>query len=240
VNVQARDKRLRNYYSAPNYLAFFKRAERVQYIAIVETIGAAMISEESVRELYQECLDALVKSGLGGGSMYQVTRGVTQNGWKSAPRGNNPSGNICRARMVAFNTYNIIPEYCFGCYKVVIEPRNVVELFKLMALIDEISLPNDNTRKCLVEVRPIIDGYYKGFVYCQDLSEGRDLLERMKMEVAEGISEGVTVALKRGCTEYRVAYPEYGAFDLWKSNHQEIDHDETEKRRREPLSRSDH
>ena len=37
----------------------------------------------------------------------------------------------CDRHKSIFEDHNVIPEYCFGCYKVQIEPRTVLELFKL-------------------------------------------------------------------------------------------------------------
>ncbi len=50
----------------------------------------------------------------------------------------------CERHIAIFKRYNIIPEYCFGCYKVQVEPRNVMELMKLFVVFDNIKLPNDN------------------------------------------------------------------------------------------------
>ena len=35
----------------------------------------------------------------------------------------------CDRHFLVFNTFNVIPKYCFGCYKVQIELKNVMELF---------------------------------------------------------------------------------------------------------------
>ena len=46
------------------------------------------------------------------------------------PRGGKEDLN-CGRHMNIFETHKIIPEFCFGCYKVLIEPQNVVDLIKL-------------------------------------------------------------------------------------------------------------
>ena len=66
----------------------------------------------------------------------------------------------CERHHKAFNEFNIIPKFCFSCFKVQIEPKNILELFKLFFIFDKLELPKNNTRKCTVELRPIgaLDG----------------------------------------------------------------------------------
>ena len=63
--------------------------------------------------------------------------------------------------MKVFNKFNIIPKFCFGCYKVLVEPRSILELIKLFVVFDQIKLVENNTRKCMIEMRPEISGFYK-------------------------------------------------------------------------------
>ena len=37
----------------------------------------------------------------------------------------------CYRHKGIFNEFNIIPKFCFSCFKIQIEPKNVMELFKL-------------------------------------------------------------------------------------------------------------
>lgn len=115
----------------------------------------------------------------------------------------------CSRHLSAFEHYNIIPNYCFDCYKVLIEPRTVVELFKLMVVFKEIKLPNDNARKCTVENRDRISGAYKGLIYCRGLSEAEAVLKKIKKIIPKEISRKIPISLKRGCSEYAEAHPEY-------------------------------
>jgi hypothetical protein len=111
--------------------------------------------------------------------------------------------------MAVFNAFRVIPEYCFNCYKVFIEPRTVVELMKLMMIFEQIRLKDDNTRKCIVELREQVPGAYKGFVYCRGLEEGKLLQRVFRQVVSAQVSDKIPVTLKRGCTEYGHAYPDY-------------------------------
>ena len=71
----------------------------------------------------------------------------------------------CRRHMSIFEKHDIIPEFCFGCYKVQVEPRSIIELIKLFIVFDQLELNENNTRKCMVELRPYISGFYKGLIY---------------------------------------------------------------------------
>jgi len=138
----------------------------------------------------------------------QLLRGVTVRKWKNA----NSKIN-CQGYKLIFQEYNIIPNYCFECYKVSIEPRTVVELIKLMLILDGLTLPNDNTRKCIIELRPSIKSPYKGFIYCKELEESKDILNAMREIVSGEISPDIPVTLKRGCSEYAIVYPDYAKFN---------------------------
>jgi hypothetical protein len=84
-----------------------------------------------------------------------------------------------------------------------------VELFKLMMVFDKLELPNDNTRKCLVETREQVSGAYKGLIVCRDVEEGMTILKLVQNVISEKISKEIQVAIRRGCSEYGLAYPEY-------------------------------
>lgn len=115
----------------------------------------------------------------------------------------------CKRHMAVFNKFNIIPKFCFDCYKVVITPGNIIELFKLMMVFEKLDLPNDNTRKTLVEARQNISGTYTGLIYCLGITEAREVLQIAQNAVSDKISDDIKVTLKRGCSEYALAFPRY-------------------------------
>lgn len=209
--------------------AYIEAQGVLQRIKAPNCKGAVMIADETVRQFYQQChsiLDSLeLRAEI---SMTQLFRGVSSGHWK------NFSIVDCSQHMTVFETFNIIPEDCFNCYKIYIEPRSVVELFKLMVVIRNLELPSDNTRKCIVENRPEIPGAYKGFIYCQSLGEGKDILKVVQTAVGEKISKKTPVTLKRGCSEFKIAYPEYDRIgdngappmtynEEWREHEDEID-----------------
>lgn len=134
---------------------------------------------------------------------HQLFRGMPAHLWKDA----HPYG--CSRHLTVFTKFNVIPKYCFECYKVVITPRNVMELFKLLIIFEKISLPLDNTRKCMVEERKDCSGTYKGLVYCKSINEGNEVCNIVRMMVSDDISPHVSVTLKRGCSEFEHIFPEF-------------------------------
>lgn len=137
------------------------------------------------------------------GRQRQIFRGMPGRLWKDAP----PGG--CARHAEVFKRFKVIPEYCFECYKVLIEPRTINELFKLLMLFERMTLPLDNTRKCMVEARGDCSGTYKGFVYCRGIEEGNDVRKIVRNAVSESIAPQVPVTLKRGCSEFALVHPGY-------------------------------
>ena len=111
--------------------------------------------------------------------------------------------------MNIFETHKIIPEFCFGCYKVLIEPQNVVDLIKLHFLLDSLNFDNENFRKCMIEGRKNVEGNYKGFIYCKTISEAEEILDKIFKQINIKINQNIKCEIKRGCSEYRENFPEY-------------------------------
>ena len=124
------------------------------------------------------------------------------------PRGGKEDLN-CDRHMQIFENHNIIPEYCFGCFKVLIEPKNVIDLIKLHLLFDSLKFDNENFRKCMIEGRKNIEGNYKGFIYCNNLDEAQQILEFVSEEIKNKINKDIICKIKRGCSEYVEIFPEY-------------------------------
>ena len=115
----------------------------------------------------------------------------------------------CGRHFKVFNEFNIIPKYCFGCYKIQIDLITVVDLIKLFLIFNKIKLKNNNIRKCIVEMRKNIQGNYKGYIYCKDVSEAKTVKKIVKnMVIKENINID-KIALKHGCSEFYVSYPKF-------------------------------
>jgi len=115
----------------------------------------------------------------------------------------------CKRHKTIFNKFNVIPKFCFGCYKVQVEPRSILELIKLFVVFDQIKLVENNTRKCLIEIRPEISGFYKGLIYCSSLEEAYQIADYLGTVMKENIGSGLHAVVKRGCSEYPISFPDY-------------------------------
>ena len=113
----------------------------------------------------------------------------------------------CNRHKQIFAESNIIAKACFSCFKVQVEPKNVLELFKLFFIFDKIVLPKNNSRKCMVELRSFISGTYKGIIFCSSIKETNEIIE-----IISPIINKLTqckIKIKRGCSEYGFSFPEY-------------------------------
>lgn len=115
----------------------------------------------------------------------------------------------CKRHHKVFNKFDIIPKFCFSCYKVQIEPHNVLELFKLFFVFDNLNLPLNNTRKCTIELRPEISGTYKGLIYCSSLLEAKKVLSLINPTIKKNLSSKTKMVIRRGCSEFGISYPKY-------------------------------
>ncbi|WP_435090936.1 tetratricopeptide repeat protein [Candidatus Pelagibacter bacterium nBUS_30] len=115
----------------------------------------------------------------------------------------------CDRHKKVFNTFNAIPKFCFDCFKVQIELDNVVDLIKLFIIFDNIKFLNNNTRKCMIELRPNVSGKYKGLVYCSSIKESENILSQLKEVLGKNINSNISYKIKKGCTEYAFKYPTY-------------------------------
>lgn len=163
-----------------------------------------MISDAHVKRLFLRGLSTLAEHMQPDEVLdTQFYRGKGVKNWVNQ----HPGG--CARHMSVFNKFNVIPKYCFNCFKVSIKPRTVVELLKLMVVFEKLSLPGDSTRKCFVECREQVPGTYAGLIYCQDIGEGVAVMQLLQNVVQEEISKNIPVLLKRGCSEFALAYPDY-------------------------------
>ena len=136
----------------------------------------------------------------------------------------------CGRHKKIFKERKIISQFCFNCFKIVIEPKNLIELIKLHILFDNFEFKNGNPRKCMIEARKNVTGIYKGYIYCNSLDEVEQILEDFLRCVKINISPDMNYQIKRGCTEYLDVYPEYKNVknlmnykEEWKIHEEEIE-----------------
>ena len=116
----------------------------------------------------------------------------------------------CRRHSKIFYTKNIIPEFCFGCFKVQIEVDTLFSLIKLTTLFYELELEDDLTRKTIIELRPNIAGFYKGLIYCRGLDQAQRVKKLLDINLKNTFHEETLSQIKRGCSEFPLKFPEYG------------------------------
>ena len=149
----------------------------------------------------------------------------------------------CNRHHKAFNKFNIIPKFCFSCFKIQIEPKNVLDLFKLFLIFDSLKLQNNNTRKCLIELRPNISGTYKGLIYCSSMEEVNKILKDITPILKKVIDNKVKIIAKRGCSEFADKHKDYKETNkettsfmkynnLWKEKEKIIDINEAKNKKR--------
>ena len=107
-----------------------------------------------------------------------------------------------------FRDHNVMPEYCFSCYKVQINPKNVVDLIKLYFLFDVMYFENENLRKSFIDFRED-EKSYKGIIYCTTLEEAKKINYYVSEYLKINLDESIQSHVKRGCREFAEKYPEF-------------------------------
>ena len=119
----------------------------------------------------------------------------------------NPIDLNCEYHHNVFNQFKIIPKFCFNCFKVQIEPKNVIGLIRLFFIFDNLNLNKNNQRKCMVEFRNDVSGSYKGMIYCSSFEEAKKILMKLKPTLNENLE--FKSGIKRGCSEFYNLFPNY-------------------------------
>jgi hypothetical protein len=98
-----------------------------------------------------------------------------------------------------FPYYGFIHSRCHTCWKIVIQPRTLKELFELYDILRILNFPS----KCGIEGnRENSSKLYAGYIYNNSKNEGLERYKIIRTEVNEKISPDVSIILKKGCTEF--------------------------------------
>ncbi|MDC3041857.1 tetratricopeptide repeat protein [Candidatus Pelagibacter sp.] len=119
----------------------------------------------------------------------------------------NPIDLNCEYHHKVFNQSKIIPKFCFSCFKIQIEPHNVIGLIRLFFIFDNLNLNKNNQRKCMVEFRNNVSGVYKGLIYCSSFDEAKKILEDITPLLEKNLK--FKIDIKRGCSEFYNLFPNY-------------------------------
>jgi len=103
---------------------------------------------------------------------------------------------------ILFKLLDVLPSGCLSCWKVVVRPRTLRELFALKRIMEELDLPS----KCGIERRDYVKGLYGGYFYNDSYEEGTTCYRVVRAVVDEQISPDIPVMLKRGCTEMEMRF----------------------------------
>lgn len=126
---------------------------------------------------------------------------------------NNENNLNCLRHFQVVKNYKVIPENCFSCFKLQVETKNVLELIKLYLLLNNIDFPNNNHRKCFIELRENIPGTYKALVYCSNIFELESIDTFLTPILKKALYEDIKITQKRGCSEFSNIHPEYKNLD---------------------------
>ena len=112
---------------------------------------------------------------------------------------------------VYFRCYQLIPRTCHSCFKVVMKPETLEDLFKVWKL----QMKTELASKCGLENRSFVRSKgYAAYWYCPiagGLEEARSWFKKIKTKVKEQGIKG-EIYLKKGCAEMELAV---GPSDKW-------------------------
>ena len=171
--------------------------EAIQKIDMKNNASNIIISDRQAADLFDKASGNISSYGL------ELSTGLSQAYRKSSIDLN------CKRHMSIFKKHGVIPEFCFGCYKVQVNPRSIIELIKLYFVFDQLELNKNNSRKCMVELRPNIAGFYKGYIFCSGLKQANQISAHVNEVLEKRIGSGLSSTVKRGCSEYPISFPDY-------------------------------
>ena len=110
------------------------------------------------------------------------------------------------------------PAGCQDCFKVVVRPKTLKQLFALYELQKRMNLPS----KCGIETRDTVFGNYGGYFYNRGLENGLECYKKVRAEIDADpiLGPDVKVLLKRACTEMEHGI---GPSDKWELTRGQLD-----------------
>ncbi len=175
---------------------FTKSNSTLQNIKIPENLNDEL-SDKSVISFYESCKQ------ISDDNFKEFNYNLTQI-WR---RSNFNLG--CKRHFEIFDNYKVIPEYCFSCFKVQIELSSIIDLFKLYFIFDKLNLSKNNSKKTMIELRPIASGCYKGIIYCFGIEDAEEIYSKLEKILLNKIIRNYLMTIKRGCTEFGIEHPDY-------------------------------
>ena len=119
----------------------------------------------------------------------------------------------CSALSKFFLAHQAIAKRCHSCYKIQLNVKSLDELLMLHFFMKMLHLKDSNTSKCMIELRPDQNNFYKGLIYCSDVKEAAHVAKNVILECRKRTALSPEVSINRGCTSFRKEYPDYGAIN---------------------------
>lgn len=103
-----------------------------------------------------------------------------------------------------------VPRHCQQCWKVVVKPRTLQQLFNLLEVQKKLDLPS----KCGIETRESVPGLYGGYFYNKNHDAGLRCYDKVKIAMLKNeylaplinevdeFKRTTRIILKRACTEF--------------------------------------
>ncbi len=185
-----------------------------QYMKPRATQGLGIYSELDSKDIIDRLLPALSRGAyivkLNGMIESRFSESSQfQSPWLHQKHSENLKCNLWHFMM--FNHYGwFVPSQCQECWKVVVGPRSLSELWKLKDLQHTLDIPS----KCGIEVREYTAKLYGGYFYNKGLYNGRACYKVVREAVNDAISPDVPVLLKRACTEFEMAFPQSSTWQI--------------------------
>lgn len=110
---------------------------------------------------------------------------------------------------VFFQELGQVHSYCRSCWKVVVRPKTLEQLFDLYELEKSMGVPC----KCGIELRETVHGLYGGYFYTRSKQQGLGRYKEVRQLVDDRLGKDVAVILKRYCTEYEIGPGSLGPSD---------------------------
>lgn len=136
---------------------------------------------------------------------------VINTPWLMVNSDTGPPQNDCfRHHLIKYDLFDILPIACLECYKVVVSPQNLIQMFTLLGIMNDLKYPG----KIGMEKRDYSPGLWHAFFYCNGLEHGLKRYYQVFDELQDRSLGDLPIILKRGCTEFEV---EMGPSDQWES-----------------------
>jgi hypothetical protein len=116
---------------------------------------------------------------------------------------------------ILFHCYGMLPLGCTKCWKVVVRPKTLADLF----VMHELMVQMNRESKLGTELRPHVHGLYGCYFYNNSIEQGQESYHSVRKAVDKFLGKDTGVLLKRGCTEME---HKFGPSNQWTLTEQDV------------------